>query len=190
MAGAIRKTSEMCTIVITGHRPHRLGTEYKYPSVKMERIRSQMEKVIQENNCTKLIIGMAMGVDTLGAMIAITFKIPFIAAVPFHGQELNWFQPHRATYYDLLCNAESVKYVHADEKFKPYKFQSGYLSQFYQDRNEWMVDQLSAPNDLVLSVWDGKRGGTKNCIEYARSKTPKLRMTNINPITFEITQLQ
>jgi uncharacterized phage-like protein YoqJ len=35
-----------------------------------------------------------------------------------------------------------------------------------QKRNEYIVDNSS----LLLSLWDGTSGGTKNCLDYAKKK--------------------
>jgi uncharacterized phage-like protein YoqJ len=42
----------------------------------------------------------------------------------------------------------------------------GYSPAVYQLRNEWMVDRSSR----VIAVYDGKAGGTRNTINYARKK--------------------
>lgn len=39
-----------------------------------------------------------------------------------------------------------------------------YSETAYQERNQWMVDHSSK----VIAVYDGKAGGTRNTISYAR----------------------
>ena len=41
-----------------------------------------------------------------------------------------------------------------------------YFPGCYQVRNQWMVDR----SNLVIAVFNGKRGGTKNTIDYADGK--------------------
>ncbi|MNP85294.1 hypothetical protein D3C76_1849670 [compost metagenome] len=44
-----------------------------------------------------------------------------------------------------------------------------------QKRNEWMVDN----SKFIISVWDGTKGGTGNCVKYAENKNKHI--SNINP---------
>src|ERR1044072_2077430 len=179
----------MCTIAVTGPRPHKFGHDFSYKKPQTLKIRSEMERVIRENNCTELITGMAQGVDTIAAMIAVAFQIPFTAAVPFYKQEMLWRNQSKATYYELLYKATHLVYVHDDPGFRPDKAQPGYLNTLYQNRNEWMVNKLVNPGDLLLSVWDGSSGGTKNCVVYAGNKEPRIRNINIHPATLQIIQV-
>ena len=45
-------------------------------------------------------------------------------------------------------------------------------------RNKYMVDN----SDLLLAVWNGKKGGTANTVKYARKKEKEVVI--INPDTF------
>lgn len=92
----------------------------------------------------------------LSVQASINCGIPFIAAVPFKDQELNWSEKVQKYFNNLLKKAESVTYV-SEEGYSAYKMQI---------RNEWMVNNC----DLLLAVWDGTEGGTYNCIKYARGK--------------------
>lgn len=55
-----------------------------------------------------------------------------------------------------LTKAEEIVYVSIG-KYAAWKMQK---------RNEWMVNNC----DILLAIWDGTNGGTKNCIDYAISK--------------------
>jgi uncharacterized phage-like protein YoqJ len=134
----------------TGHRPNKLGGFNNESFLKLVKI---AEDWIRTNNPEKIISGMAQGWDQALAQAAVNCGIPFIAALPFKGQEIRWSQKSQRYYNRLLSKAEDIIYV-CDEGYEPYKMQV---------RNEWMVDNTN----LVLAMWDGTTGGTLNCLKYA-----------------------
>lgn len=156
-------------IAVTGHRPDKLNHDYAGTSILSERIYDELAKVVVRNKDKEgltLITGMALGVDTLFAWVAIDLKVPFIAAIPFPGQEKAWPATSQKVYHDII-NHElcTIKYVSMGE----------YSAAKMQIRNEWMVNEC----DGLIAVWDGSPGGTKNCRDYAeRIKKPIVR---INP---------
>ena len=135
----------------TGHRPNKLGG---YNNESFLTLVSIAENWLHENKPTKVISGMAQGWDQALAQAAINCKIPFIAAIPFEGQETKWSERGQRYFKRLLEKAESVTYV-CDKGYSPHKMQI---------RNEWMVDNC----DLVLAMWDGTNGGTGNCVNYIK----------------------
>lgn len=134
----------------TGHRPNKLGGFNNKAFLKLVKI---AEDWIRTNKPEKIISGMAQGWDQALAQAAVNCGIPFIAALPFKGQEIRWSQKSQRYYNRLLSKAEQIVYV-CDEGYEPYKMQL---------RNEWMVDN----SNLVLAMWDGTTGGTLNCLKYA-----------------------
>ena len=50
---------------------------------------------------------------------------------------------------------------------------SHYFTGCYQVRNKWMVDR----SNLVIAVFNGKKSGTKNTVEYAKRKG--IRVMNV-----------
>jgi uncharacterized phage-like protein YoqJ len=154
----------------TGHRPNKLGG-YDPTNPVRTAVRHEMLRVLRENNATKAISGMALGVDQDFFAVAHTVhRIPVIAAVPFLGQEKMWPPQSREVYKQLLTMAHSVVYVCS----------AGYQSWKMQKRNEWMVDNC----DILLAVWDGSNGGTGNCVKYAESVGRKI--IRINPKELDV----
>lgn len=100
---------------------------------------------------------MAIGFDQWMAELCIERRIPFVAAIPFEGQEKRWPPTVQRAYRDLLKLA--VKVV---------SFGSEYSEGLFQMRNEYIVNQLDGPNDRLIACFDGSRGGTHNCVKYAR----------------------
>lgn len=136
------------TISCTGHRPDKVA---RFETT----VRSELRTTLLDTKPDEAICGMALGVDTWFAETCIDLSIPFIAAVPFVGQDAKWPKADRVR-FDSLCSKAKQVVVVCDGGYVPWKFQS---------RNVWMVDH----SDLLLAVWNGDRfGGTFNCVEYAR----------------------
>lgn len=144
----------MTIISGTGHRPQKLGG-FIIPNPTFNNICSKAEAILIKEQPTKIITGMALGWDTWYAQIAYKLRIPFIAAIPFAGQESLWPKESQKLYFKLLDLAYEVITV----------CEGGYSAQKMQIRNEWMVNN----SDKVLAVWDGSSGGTDNCVSYAIS---------------------
>jgi uncharacterized phage-like protein YoqJ len=140
-------------VAFTGHRPDKLGG-YKLPNPTYLHVCQQIDKTLREIKPEKVISGMALGVDQWAANIAIKLGIPFIAAVPFVGQEKAWPLPSQKIFNKLLEKAAEVVIVS----------EGGYNAAKMQVRNEWMVDRA----DKVIAIWDGTPGGTGNCVQYAQ----------------------
>jgi len=141
------------TIAITGHRPDKLGNEYDMRGPISRKIYQELDKIVTQINPTRIISGMALGVDMIFANLAINKKIPFTAAIPFIGQESKWPEQSQKTYNKILSLACEKKIVSP----------GGYSSAKMQIRNKWMVDNC----DILIAVWDGTEGGTYNCLNYA-----------------------
>ena len=140
-------------VCFTGHRPENLGmSEIKARSC----LSKEIIKSIGEG-FKIFITGMARGVDMWAAEIILSLKenypeLKLIAAVPYEGVEQKWSPKNKELYHRLLSKADWVIYI--CPKFS-------YSS--YQMRNQWMVDHSSK----VIAVWNGKKSGTKNTIDYA-----------------------
>lgn len=166
-------------IAITGHRPHKLQNDYKLESLLVQDIKAKIIGIINninetDNKVELVICGMALGIDTLFAKIAIELNLPLLAAIPFKGQELHWPVHSQNLYHAILSTySKCTTYIVSE---------GGYAGFKMQKRNIWMVDQLKPEtSDMLISVWDGSEGGTKNCIEYAATKK-WLPILRINPL--------
>lgn len=138
----------------TGHRPDKLGG-YKLPNPTYVKVCQKIEAALVELKPEKCISGMALGIDQWAASICVKLGIPFIAAIPFLGQENVWPEESKRIYRILLKKAESQHVVS----------EGSYTAAKLQIRNEWMVDNC----DKLIAVWDGTQGGTGNCYKYAES---------------------
>ena len=150
-------------IAFTGHRSDKIGG-YILPNPTYIHICQQLEKTLKELAPDKAISGMALGVDQYAANVCIKLKIPFIAAIPFLGQEKAWPEKSQKAYHALLSKADE-KIIVCD---------GGYMAYKMQIRNEWMVDHC----DKLIAVWDQSPGGTANCIKYAQSINKEIVFIN------------
>ena len=143
----------MLTLCATGHRPDKLGG---YSFELQDRLNVLAENYIHSNRAriTLGISGMALGWDQAWAQALTNLGIPWVAAVPFRGQENTWPRASQLEYGRLLSKAAEVVIVSPGE----------YHPSLMQVRNEWMVKRSQG----VIALWDGSKGGTANCIRYAQ----------------------
>ncbi len=142
----------------TGHRPDKLGG---YTEEAFNRLVEVAEKALTQLKPDEVISGMARGWDMALAQAAINKEIPFIAAVPFIGQDKMWQKKTKDYYNELLTKAKEVVIV----------CEGGYSAYKMQVRNEWMVNN----SDLVLVMHNGDTsGGTYNCVKYATKVGKKM----------------
>lgn len=138
---------------VTGHRD----------IINYNRLYLNIVDYLKLNNPEYAISGVAVGFDQLFSVICIRLSIPFIAAVPFKGQESKWPEHIQKQYHKILNKAKDVVIV-SDGKFYKDKFQI---------RNEYIIDN----SDEVLAYWNGQNSGTGNCVGYAQKLYRKI--TNI-----------
>ena len=149
----------------TGHRPQKLGG-FNIPNQTYINVCQQIKQILINQKPDKVISGLALGFDQWFAYIAYSLNIPFIAAVPFIGQESVWNDKSKKIYKNLLNKAADVVIVS----------EGGYSNEKLQIRNEYMVDHC----DKLIACWDGKPSGTANCVNYAKSKSKEILL--INPL--------
>jgi uncharacterized phage-like protein YoqJ len=140
-------------VAFTGHRSDEFGG-WKDNQTHTA-VRRAIREALERHKPEKVISGMALGVDTWAAEAAVDLRIPFIAAIPFEGQESVWPEPSQKRFRELLGLASETVVV----------CEGGYEAKKMQKRNEWMVDHC----ELLLAVWNGSPGGTANCVRYAEA---------------------
>jgi len=154
--------------MIVGFTGHRKLGGYKIPNPTYDYVEKQIKKTLTKNfqGVDKIISGMAIGADTLAVKVAIELGIPFIAAVPFAGQESKWPAFVQKEYRAFLKKADEVVVVS----------EGGYAPDKMQIRNEWIVDH----SDAMIAIFNEfPKGGTYNCICYAENM--KRPIYKINP---------
>lgn len=134
----------------TGHRPDKLGG---YDPHTARKVLTFAEDALRLYQPSTVISGMAQGWDMALAQASINLNIPFMAYIPFSGQELVWPSSTRLYYKALLQHAQHVLVCTP----------GNYSKAAMQIRNQRMVDDC----ELLLALWNGSPGGTGNCIGYA-----------------------
>ncbi len=141
-------------LAATGHRPDKLGG---YNNAEAENaLRLLAHRWLIKLKPVLVISGMALGWDQRVAEASLLASIPFVAAVPFYGQESKWPARAQSVYREIIAQAIEVKIVSP----------GGYAPEKMQLRNRWMVDGA----DRMLALWNGGDGGTANCVRYAEIK--------------------
>jgi len=144
-------------VSFTGHRPQRFGG-FK-PCATHDRVKARVREKLVELQPTEAISGMALGFDQWAAEVCGDLGIPFVAAVPFPGQELEWPWYSQQQYYTLIKKAARV---HVVDPVSPAN--RGEAARKLHARNHWMVDN----SDAVVAAWDGSKSGTGECVKYAK----------------------
>ena len=146
-------------VMITGHRPSNLGG-YSPDNLNAKRILNEISVLL--NNINEVVpvtglTGMAIGTDQYFANACLNLDIPFVAYVPFEGQENVWPTPAREEYRYLLSQSIDVIKVS----------QGNYTPKKMKLRNQALADDA----DLAIAVWNGeKKGGTYHCVSYLRKQ--------------------
>lgn len=147
----------MYKIMITGHRPSKIGG-YDFDNPIRIKIRDKIKNILLEHKKIHkeivCISGMAIGVDQDFCSVCLDLKIPYIAYVPFNGQENIWPTPAKNFYKELLNKAKAIKTVS----------KGGYSPKKMQIRNEAMANDC----DMAIAIFDGTNGGTCNCVNYLK----------------------
>lgn len=164
-------------IAFTGHRPDKLGgydNKTNKRTLFMEALNFALAKraAFIERKDILIISGMALGTDQWAAEWAIDHFIDWVAYIPFPGQESAWPKESQEYYNNLLSTAKDKKYI-CGPGYAPWKMQK---------RNQAMVDDC----DLLIAFFDGSSGGTKNCVDYARSV--KKEIIIISPLSGEVVE--
>ena len=140
----------------TGHRPEKLLHDEAF---YLEALHRAIHDAIEAGYST-FITGMARGVDIWAAELVLSFRrtnpdIHLICALPHPGFEQRWAMTWQRRYRAILEAADLTRIICPS-------FSMG----SYQVRNEWMVDHSS----LVIAVYNGEAGGTRNTLEYAKQQ--------------------
>ena len=141
----------MKIVSFSGHRWNGCGG-FCYPNKTTDYIGTETEKLLLLLNPDKCITGMAQGYDLIAAEVCIKLNIPFIAAMPFIGQESLWPAESQEFYKSVLAMAEKVEIIS----------KGGYSAKKMQIRNCWMSDNS---NEAIV-CYNGSSGGTANFIAY------------------------
>lgn len=140
----------------TGHRPEKLTIPEETLSLMLEQeIRNAIARKF-----TTFLTGMAKGTDIIAAEILLRLReqdtrLKLICALPYPNFGRRWGGNWMVRSQRILAEADEIRCICTSFSYAA-----------YQKRNEWMVDHSS----LVIAVFNGEKGGTKNTLDYVRGE--------------------
>lgn len=153
----------------TGYRPDKFSFKLGGNNLRNAEFENRLFSAISDlidTGVTVFYTGMAMGFDIIAAETILDIaklrddsSIRLVPCVPFIEQSKNFSSNWKKRYDDVLSKADQTILL-SDKYFKG----------CYMARNKFMVDN----SDVVLTCFDGKPGGTKNTLDYAKEKGRKI----------------
>ena len=108
---------------ISGHRPKHWG----YSKESHDLLKKLVTDRLVAERPTKVLTGMALGMDMAAAEACKDLGIPYIAAVPFRGQESQWPPEAQERYRELLAGAQAEIVVSTSFSDEAYKKRNAYI---------------------------------------------------------------
>jgi len=150
----------MYRVSFTGYREAKLpffGEDDPLLEEFKERLFDTILKLIG-NGAREFYSGMALGVDTYAAQAVLKAKeqfpeISLIAVVPCADQDKLWNGAQRQRYKELLAQCGKIITISP-------KYEKGCMHK----RNRALVELC----DILVAVYDGKPGGTRYTVDYAK----------------------
>lgn len=161
-------------ICLTGHRPQGLYGYNNYSLYKKleDFLYNLIKREIDKFDIFYLSSGLALGADTCWTKAILRLKrefpnkIKFYAHIPNFNQARKWVNKEDIRFWEY-----SIK--QADKLFvvdKSLKYSHGKALNL---RNQSMVDN----SNLIIGIYNGEqKGGTFNCLEYAKKKDLSIRI--------------
>ena len=160
------------TICFTGHRSQNLPWKFDESDYRYKKTYDILIKKLENYiNLGKIhfISGMALGFDTMCAKAVLKLRekysnITLECAIPCKDQESKWQKKDKLIYRDIVNRADKVTIL-ADS----------YTPWCMQNRNKYIVDNSS----VIIALFNGSRGGTKNTIEYAKKMNREIDIIDV-----------
>ncbi len=161
------------TCCFTGHRPEKLPWGADEGDSRCAALKRKLRDAVEaayDEGMRHFICGMARGCDFYFAELVLALKreredVTLEAAIPCPSQADGWTAADRARWRAIVKASDMETMV-----------QDHYGPGCMQRRNRYMVDHSA----LVIAVYDGTSGGTRQTLEYAlRRKVP---FVDISPL--------
>lgn len=156
------------TCCFTGHRPQNLPWKFNEKDERCIKIKEQLRKEIInaiKNGYITFISGMALGFDIISAEIVLELKkiypyIRLIGAIPCKTQDRLWKMSDKQRYRDVLSQLDGIRCIY-----------DNYIGvECMIERNRFMINNSS----LVIALYNRKKGGTKNTLDYAKMRNIRI----------------
>ena len=158
------ESTRMHTLCFTGHRPQKLPWGFNEQDERClqmkEKLKVLIENAINDGFCY-FWSGMALGFDMICVEVLLGLKqkykhIKIIGALPCRNQAEFWPLKQQMRYDRLIAQLDDVRCIN-DKYIDP---------ECMLERNRFMIDNSSR----LIALFDGKNGGTKSTIEYAKKQ--------------------
>lgn len=166
--GDIIQSLNSTTACFTGHRSQKLpwlfNEEDERCKIMIATLRSEIERAISSGYKT-FLCGMSIGFDMICAETVLNLKerygdIKIIGALPCYAQDKKWKDKDKQRYRSILSRLDKIRCIY-DEYIG---------AECMHERNRYMVNNSS----LMIALFNGRRGGTKLTIEYAKQQGLKI----------------
>lgn len=151
-AGGVAEPPAGHLVVVAGHRPPQLGGYG--PNPVAERIRDKLAEILAAKRTLHpdlvVLTGLGLGADQLGAEAAGDAGLPYVAVLPFPGQEAVWPEPARRRHGELVAGADATVLIQGTAPKS--KQQAGAA---LARRDAWLARHA----DEAVVVWDGDDAG-------------------------------
>ena len=162
------------TCCFTGYRPQKLPWGTNESDVRCRELKKRIYNAVAalyDAGIRHFICGMALGCDMIFCEAVIRLRemywdVTLEAAVPGSRQSERWDEKGQARYEELVSLCDDCTMI--DE---------GDYTESLLARNRYMVDHSC----VLLSVYDGRPGGTQYTISYARKAG--IEIIEIPPLT-------
>ena len=157
------RNSPDITCCFSGYRPSKLpwGTNERDPWCMLLKKRLyDVAEALYVSGIRHYICGMAQGSDMYFCEAVFKLRsekgdITVEAAIPCEGQADSWDEESRNRYFKMVSECDYETLVNLK-----------YTKDCMLERNNYMVDNSS----VLVTVFDGKFGGTMHTVNYARKK--------------------
>ncbi len=160
------------TVCFTGHRPSQLPFVFNKNNLEYQKLESKLTSIILDlihKGYTNFISGMALGVDMMCAEIVLSIKkdnpnIKLYCYLPCKNQDKLWSTFDKKQYQNILSHSDGITYA----------TNSNFCTGCLQLRNKMMVND----SQVVVAVYYGKDGGTRETINYATQQNKEIIYIN------------
>lgn len=169
MIPAVTPNERRVSVAFTGYRPSKLPylNDLNSPETRAlyQAIYDEFERLVLRDY-RFFLTGGALGCDLLAAEAAVALKKKYFRkhivhelCIPCYDHDAKWEEKDKRRLEEIK-KSSIVTYVS----------DSDYFNGCMQKRNRYMVDTSS----VLVAVYDGIKGGTKNTVEYAQKQNKKL----------------
>jgi ribonuclease HI/uncharacterized phage-like protein YoqJ len=161
-------------LVVGGHRPPELGGYG--PNDTARRVRSRLEEILaaqrQVHPDVVVLSGLGLGAEQLAAEAARSTGVPYVAVLPYPGQESVWPEGARRRYRELLDGAAGQVLLQARPPGT--RQQAGAA---LRRRDAW----LARHGHEALAVWDGEDAAVGRLVRSLRDSLGEEQVWVIEP---------